>query len=248
MPHGTRRTAAARCGPPPRLLLSPWIRVSLNIKTQQIPCFHLSEPLATPPMATDSGLTAEQLIARLLDLERRGSARVKALHEADAPPARRHGLLFRLAGLDLLTPVNRLTGVHPLPRTLTTVPGAARWVLGIANHRGELLPIYDLRGLLLSDYEGIQRRGVALVVNGAHRAFGVVVDAVTGLRRTHLPTSTPPDSDLPLSVAPLIIGTWECAEGLIPVIDPAAVEQLPEFSAGAITAAQGPAGHLVAGA
>jgi twitching motility protein PilI len=187
-------------------------------------------------MATDSGTTADHLIALLQDLERRGGARVTALREADAPPATRHGLLFRLAGHRLLTPVNRLSGVLPLPRTLATVPGAARWVLGIANHRGELLPIYDLRGLLLGDYEGIQRRGIALVVDGGRLAFGVVVDAVTGLRRTHLVPAQPPDVEPPSSLAPLITGTCECAEGLMPVVDPTLVEQLPELGAGATTA------------
>jgi twitching motility protein PilI len=190
-------------------------------------------------MATDSGTTAGQLIARLRELERRGSARVEALRQTGAPPARRHGLLFRLADHRLLTPVNRVTGVRPLPRTLTTVPGAARWVLGIANHRGELLPIYDLRGLLLADYEGIQRRGIALVVAGERRAFGLVVDAVTGLRRTRLLASTPPDVEPPASLTPLIAGACECAEGVIPVIDPAAVERLQEFQTGAITSGPG---------
>jgi twitching motility protein PilI len=191
-------------------------------------------------MATDSGTTAGQLIVRLQELERRGSAWVEALRQIDAPPARRHGLLFRLADHQLLTPVNRVTGIRPLPRTLTTVPGAARWVLGIANHRGELLPIYDLRGLLLADYEGFQRRGIALVVAGERMAFGVVVDAVTGLRRTHLLASKPPDVEPPASLTPLITGTCACAEGVIPVIDPAAVERLPEFHAGAITSEPGP--------
>jgi twitching motility protein PilI len=192
-------------------------------------------------MATDNGAAPEHLIARLQDLERRGSARVAALRAAEAPSARRHALLFRLASHRLLTPMDHLLGIWPLPRTLTTVPGTARWVLGIANHRGELLPLYDLRGLLLADYEGIQRRGIALVVAGERRIFGLVVDAVIGLRRTHFEPQPPAETAPPSPFAALISGSCDCEDGAVPVIDPAAVERLPEFATGALAGAALPA-------
>ncbi|WP_295882674.1 chemotaxis protein CheW [uncultured Thiohalocapsa sp.] len=185
-------------------------------------------------MENNSGAAAQALGARLRDLEQRGGARTTALRAADAPPARQHGLLFRLASHQLLTPVERLLGVWPLPRSLTTVPGTARWVLGVASHAGELLPIYDLRGLLLADYEGIQRRGIALVVPGASQPFGVVVDAVIGLRRTLLRETAVMQAADGLPLADLITGTSDCAQGEVPVIDLAAVERLPAFISGAL--------------
>ncbi|MCG6942671.1 MAG: chemotaxis protein CheW [Thiohalocapsa sp.] len=183
-------------------------------------------------MATDSSAATEHLIAHLHDLERRGAARVAALRAAEAPAATRPGVLFRLAGHRLLTPLDRLLGVWPLPRTLTTVPGAARWVLGVANQRGELLPLFDLRGLLLADFEGIQRRGIALVVAGRSRAFGAVVDAVIGLRRTRFQAPEPAQLADAEPLSALIVGCCECAEGNVAIVDLTAIEGLRELTTG----------------
>lgn len=185
-------------------------------------------------MAQNSVAAAERLSAHLRELEQLGSERAAALRAADAPPQRQQGLLFRLADYRLLTPVERLLGVWPVPRAVTAVPGTARWVLGVASHRGELLPLYNLRGLLLADYEGMQRRGIALVVPGASGTFGAVVDAVLGLRRTLQATAAVPLDVPPLSA--LVTGACDCADGTLPVVDPAAVEALPAFASGALTA------------
>lgn len=194
-------------------------------------------------MSQNSVAAADRLSAHLRELEQRGGERAAALRAADAPPQRQHGLLFRLADYRLLTPVERLLGVWPLPRAVTTVPGTARWVLGVASHRGELLPLYDLRGLLVADYAGVQRRGIALIVPGASAAFGAVVDAVLGLRRT-LPASAAAPQYAP-ALSPLVTGACDCEDGTLALVDPAAVESLPAFAAGALTgtagAPQGPA-------
>jgi chemotaxis signal transduction protein len=182
-------------------------------------------------MPADSSEAASRLIAVLRDLEQRGGARAEALRAADAPAPTCHGLLFRLARHRLLTRVDQLQGVRPLPRTLTTVPGTPRWVLGVASNRGALLPLFDLRGLLLADYEGLQRRGTTLIVPGAERPFGVVVDAVIGLRRTVWQAPPPAPAHLPPALAALITGISNCDDGRIPVVDLAAVERLPAFLA-----------------
>lgn len=189
-------------------------------------------------MAQNSVAAAERLSAHLRELEQLGSERAAALRAADAPPPRQQGLLFRLADYRLLTPVERLLGVWPLPRAVTAVPGTARWVLGVASHRGELLPLYNLRGLLLADYEGMQRRGIALVVPGASGTFGAVVDAVLGLRRT-LQASAAVPQDVP-ALSALVTGACDCVDGTLPVVDPAAVEALPGFASGALIASSAP--------
>jgi chemotaxis signal transduction protein len=188
-------------------------------------------------MPADSSEAASRLIAILRDLEQRGGARAEALRRADAPQATCHGLLFRLADYRLLTPVDQLQGVWPLSRALTTVPGTARWLLGVASNRGELLPLFDLRGLLLADYEGLQRRGMALILPGAERPFGVVVDAVIGLRRTTWQAPPPLPPDLPPDLAALITGISNCDDGAVHVVDLGAVERLPAFLAGGLGSA-----------
>lgn len=185
-------------------------------------------------MPTQRGAAATSLFAQSSALERRGAARAAMLRAA-APAAPGQCLLFRIANRRLLAPVAQLTGVLQLPRLLTTVPGTARWVLGVANHRGLLLPIYDLRGLLLADYEGIQHRGLALIVPGGNGAFGLVVDEVIALRRSHWHEAPPPAAMMPEALAALVIGRCD-GDGdgdALPVVDLARLERLPQLTAAA---------------
>jgi chemotaxis signal transduction protein len=190
-------------------------------------------------MASDSCGAGARLTACLRDLERRAGARAATLRAADARSAGRRGLLCGLAEHRLLVPLERLLGILPLPRTLTAVPGTARWMLGIANHHGKLLPLYDLRGLLLAQFKGNQRRGIALVVPGAARPFGVTVDSVLGLRRVQWRTTASSGDDLPDALLATLIGYCDVEQDRIPVVDPARIEQLPELSAGVATTVLG---------
>ena len=70
-----------------------------------------------------------------------------------------------------------------LPSTLTRVPGAKPWVRGLANVRGHLLPIADLRGFLGGGTTTGERSARVIVANSTEFPVGVVVDEVYGFRR-----------------------------------------------------------------
>ena len=63
---------------------------------------------------------------------------------------------------------------------LTRIPGAPEWLRGVANWRGRLLPVLDLRSLLGGQAAplGASARLVVLAVDGV--SAGVLVDAVEG--------------------------------------------------------------------
>jgi twitching motility protein PilI len=63
------------------------------------------------------------------------------------------------------------------------VPGAKPWVKGIANVRGQLLPILDLRQYLGSGVTPNSRNVRVIVVNHREVPAGLVVDEVLGFRR-----------------------------------------------------------------
>jgi twitching motility protein PilI len=119
----------------------------------------------------------------LAELERRGRA-------ATASPGTQHddgqqwvGVAMRLAGEMYLVAREEVREVLSVPAPLTRVPGARRWIRGIASVRGQILPVIDLR-----DYLGggltPDSRNVRIVV-AAHRDVpaGLVVDEVLGFRR-----------------------------------------------------------------
>ena len=70
-----------------------------------------------------------------------------------------------------------------LPETMTRVPGAKRWLLGIANLRGHLLPLIDVKLMLGSGRTSLRRATRVISVNHREVPAGLIVDEVVGFRR-----------------------------------------------------------------
>jgi purine-binding chemotaxis protein CheW len=67
-----------------------------------------------------------------------------------------------------------------LPR-LTRVPGTPAWVCGVANWRGHVLPLVDLRPLLQVPAVALPSSARVVVVAVGDLEVGLVAEAVTGL-------------------------------------------------------------------
>ena len=70
-----------------------------------------------------------------------------------------------------------------VPASTTRVPGAKAWIKGLANVRGQLLPIIDLRQFLGSGVTPVTRNTRIVVVNHREIPAGLIVDEVLGFRR-----------------------------------------------------------------
>lgn len=91
------------------------------------------------------------------------------------------GLAFTLADRRYLAPREDVREVLEMPG-VTRVPGAKPWLLGVANVRGELLPIVDL-GQFLGCQGTLHRESSRVVVlNDDELPAGFLVDAVGGFR------------------------------------------------------------------
>ena len=91
------------------------------------------------------------------------------------------GIGFRLGKLHLVAPLGEVAEILT-PPGLSQVPRTKRWVCGIANVRGNLMPIMDLQGYLYDRPAALKRRSRILVVQHNGVYSGLVVDAVLGLR------------------------------------------------------------------
>ena len=69
------------------------------------------------------------------------------------------------------------------PAVVTRIPGAKSWVKGLANIRGQLLPMLDLRQFLGSGATAAGRNTRVVVVNHREIPAGLMVDEVLGFRR-----------------------------------------------------------------
>lgn len=121
----------------------------------------------------------------LMDYERRSLAHQPGTPEQIDAPGLWRGVSFRIGDRKLASAfgevVEIITLSHPTP-----VPGAQSWMLGVANVRGNLLPVVDLKQFMEGErtvmHETSQR---ALVIRQAGGNVAVLIDELLGQRHFH---------------------------------------------------------------
>ena len=119
----------------------------------------------------------------LKELEKR-SRNVAAGSAPDAAAGREWvGVAFRMGGETFLIAREETREVLGYPAVITRIPGAKSWVKGLANVRGQLLPMLDLRQFLGSGATSPGRNTRVVAVNHREVPAGLIVDEVLGFRR-----------------------------------------------------------------
>jgi len=119
----------------------------------------------------------------LKELEKRSRA-VAAGTTAESSVEREWvGVAFRMGGETFLVAREETREVLGYPAVVTRIPGAKAWVKGLANVRGQLLPMLDLRQFLGSGATASGRNTRVIVVNHRDIPAGLMVDEVLGFRR-----------------------------------------------------------------
>jgi twitching motility protein PilI len=119
----------------------------------------------------------------LKELEKR-SRTVTAASAPDAAAGREWvGVACRMGGETFLIAREETREVLGYPAVITRIPGAKNWVKGLANVRGSLLPMLDLRQFLGSGTTAAGRNTRVVVVNHREIPAGLIVDEVLGFRR-----------------------------------------------------------------
>jgi twitching motility protein PilI len=93
------------------------------------------------------------------------------------------GVAFRMGGETFLVERDEAREVMGVPSPITRVPGARHWIMGLANVRGQLLPVIDLKQYFGSGETVPGRNTRVIVVNHREIPAGLVVDEVLGFRR-----------------------------------------------------------------
>src|SRR5438874_10981627 len=119
----------------------------------------------------------------LPELERRGRAVSAQVSQEGAAGKEWVGVALRMAGDLYLAAREETREVLGVPASMTRVPGAKAWIKGLANVRGQLLPIIDLRLFLGSGMTPLTRNTRIVVVNHREIPAGLLVDEVLGFRR-----------------------------------------------------------------
>lgn len=135
-------------------------------------------------MAVSADLAAlvEQPFELLAEIERR-SRKAHAGQGGVDMPSEWVGVGFRIGDEQFVASRDQVREVLMLPDNMTRVPGAQRWLLGIANLRGHLLPLVDVKLILGSGRTSLRRTTRVISVNHREIPAGLVVDEVLGFRR-----------------------------------------------------------------
>jgi len=127
----------------------------------------------------------DQPFELLRELERRSKAALAGASGADVAGDVDEwvGIGFRIADEQFIMARDDVREVLMVPALIARVPGAKPWVRGLANVRGQLLPIIDLKLFLGAGRSSAQREARVLVIKGTDLAAGLIVDEVFGFRR-----------------------------------------------------------------
>lgn len=117
----------------------------------------------------------------LRDIEQRSKQFAHGLPQQLEVQATWDGLGVRLGGRQLVVPMAEVAEILTQVQ-LTRVPGAKPWVLGVANVRGTLLPIMDLRQHLGGGTTLRGQQSRVLVVSHYGIECGLLVDGVLGMK------------------------------------------------------------------
>ncbi len=118
---------------------------------------------------------------RLQEIEQKCLERAKKLPSIDGISDEWTGIGFRVAGISLLSSMGEVTEILDMP-AFTRVPGVHSWALGIANVRGNLLPLMDLKQFVTGEPISHMHSARIMVVNHNGVFTGLVVEEVQGMR------------------------------------------------------------------
>ncbi len=152
-------------------------------------------------------MTNLNAFAVLLDIDQRCRSHAKGLPTGIQVEEDWVGIGFSLLGKRLVAKMSDVTEILPTPSTIR-IPGVSSWVGGLANIRGTLMPILNLREYLSGVVAMANTDNRVLVIDKDGVVAGLLVDEVYGLRRFK-PENIQNSTDLDMgSVEPYLEGSF----------------------------------------
>lgn len=132
-------------------------------------------------------------------------------------------LVFRLGDDEFGLPIDAVVEVSQVPAQITRVPKTPKFLEGVVNLRGEVLPVVDQRRRFdMPQLEKSETRRLIVIKTERHRA-GIIVDSVSDVLRTYRENVAPPPELTDEKTARLVHGVinLEKAGRIVLLLDPA---------------------------
>ena len=149
---------------------------------------------------------------------------LRAVDAAAAPAS--DAVVVRLGDGRFAVDLAAVAEVGKVP-ALTRVPGMPGWLAGVANWRGRVLPVLDLRSLLGAPIVGLDGRARLLVLTADGVSAGLLVERVDGTASLGGVTDAFP-TVLSAAATDLLCGQAPLLDGPIAVVDVRAVMRMRE--------------------
>jgi len=127
------------------------------------------------------GATSSTPYGLLKEIEQRSRGMALGLPQQVEVRRTWSGIGFRVGDLLMVSSLGEIAEILVYP-PLTRVPQAKSWVRGIANVRGTLLPVMDLRGFIEGSTTELHRRSRVLMIQSENLTAGLLVDEAMGMR------------------------------------------------------------------
>jgi twitching motility protein PilI len=154
----------------------------------------------------------------LLDLERRTLKSSSGLPTLDQVNDEWVGVGFRIGNSRLIASMSEVKEILDLP-DYTLVPGVKPWIVGVANVRGSLLPILDMKSYLLGEDIKNRQRGRVIVIDYKGFNTGLIVEEVYGMRHFRETDITADIPEVPEDISPYIERAFKQDEEHWPVFN-----------------------------
>jgi twitching motility protein PilI len=113
--------------------------------------------------------------------ERRCLAHSASTPEQVEAPGLWRGIGFRVGKRSFVSGIDEINELLAVP-PLTSVPGTQSWLLGVANVRGNLVPVIDFGRFIFDERTLLTERSRLLLVRQHGGTVGLLVDEVFGQR------------------------------------------------------------------
>lgn len=173
----------------------------------------------------------------LLELERRARDAISSRKGKDEATEEWVGVAFRLGTHRFVTARAAVREVLPAPDHVARIPGSKSWLRGIANVRGQLLTIADLKSFLGAGQTHADRKARMLLLASREVPSALLVDEVLGFRRFATSDFSPDSPDSEIRCEQYLGGVWHSGDETYPLFDLGRLLEDPNFlNAGALKA------------
>lgn len=157
-------------------------------------------------------MSQEAAFQALVELAELSRSHAKALPAQVNASPRWSGIGFSLLNHRFVVSLGQIAEMLEIPPS-TKLPGVQPWVVGLANVRGRLLPLFDMAQFLGGQASAQRKQHRVLVIDSNNYYSGLIVDQAYGMQHFTSERYSEEVSDIPEVVQSLVQGAYTDAVG-----------------------------------